>query len=178
MNNTATDIFYWEDKYETWVQQKITYQQVFTNAMILIASLLVIAVGILWIFYILTRSNPDISSTALIIPTLLLYMSITVFTLDQVANYEHYLDSNIEKYTYKTTSLSGDKKTIYTKYGTFDNNNPKPIKTIEIPTTDKAKAGKTYYKVTVYRPQNIAKLTDKVNTLVEYKYIYSTPPDK
>lgn len=156
--------------------QGIDYNQLFKYSIILSIVLLVVTISIIWLV------NTKISDTGkalwISIPIASIYTIAVMLMCGHNLDYQDYLTSNIEKYTYTVTSLSNDKKTIHTKYGNFDNNDPNPMKTIEVPTTDKEKAGKTYYKVTVYRPQNIAKLTDKVNTLIAYKYIYSTPADK
>ena len=169
-------MLFWKNIYNSWMQQGIDYNQLFRYSMLLLITLLIVTICIICLINI-TVDEKDTALYASILVAMI-YTTITIILVLENLNYQDYLTSNIEKYTYTVTSLSNNKKTIHTKYGTFDNNDPNPMKTIEVPTTDKSKVGKTYYKVTVYRPQNIAKLTDKANTLVEYKYIYSTPADK
>lgn len=166
----------WKNMYNSWLQQGIDYNQVFRYSMLLLITLLIVTICIIWLINITVEEKEITLYSSILVA--MIYTTISIVLLLQNLDYQDYLTSNIEKYTYTVTSLSNNKKTIHTKYGTFDNNDPDPMKTIEVPTTDKSKVGKTYYKVTVYRPQNVAKLTDKVNTLVAYKYIYSTPADK
>lgn len=174
-------MFYSENLYAYLINLNITSNQLETFILIFGVLYSIVEIYILVaIYYAYGKWSYKKRQIATGVSIVILALStwMLIFLLIQTDNYTKYIDSNLKKYTYEVTSISKDKKLIHTKYGTFDNNSEDSIKTIEVPTTDKSKVGKTYYKTTVYRPQKFAKLSKHKNKLVEYKYIYSTPADK
>lgn len=96
-----------------------------------------------------------IISTVIIV---LLLPKLFLGTIKNIGEYDNYLMSKLTKQSYIVESISYDKKTVITNKGETLKIQTDLIPTVNEPTNDKSKVGKSYYTLDVYQPSQIKKL--------------------